>query len=213
MTLWTNLHGSFVFGLALLGPFALEAVLAAPADRRIAAVRGWLMFGLLAVGAALLNPRGVEALLFPVKLMGLKSLAGVGEWRPEAFDHIGPLEIALLALLGFALHRPIRVAPVRLALLVVLIHMALHHTRHAMVLGLIAPMILARPIAGAIELKRAAPLALSRAQVALVLAIFVALAGLRLAAPITREDGPMAPIAALAAVPAELREKPGAQSL
>jgi hypothetical protein len=45
-------------------------------------------------------------------------------------------------------------------------------------------------------------------QAALALALFVALAGLRLAIPVTRVDGPMAPISALGAVPAELREKP-----
>jgi hypothetical protein len=213
MTVWSNLHGSFIFGLALIGPFALEAVLAARPEKRIAAARGWIVFGLLALGAALINPLGIEALLFPIRLMGLKSLAGVGEWRPEAFDHVGPLEIALFALIGFALLRPLRVAPVRLLLLIGLIHLALHHTRHGMLLGLLAPMILARPIAEALAQTRApleaeASRGMTRLQAALALALFVVLAGLRLAIPVTREDGPMAPISALAAVPAELRARP-----
>ncbi|WP_296713878.1 hypothetical protein [Rhodoblastus sp.] len=215
MTIWSNLHGSFIVGLALIGPFALEAVLAARPEKRIAAARGWIVFGLLALGSALINPLGLEALLFPIRLMGLKSLAGVGEWRPEAFDHVGPLEIALFALIGFALLRPLRVAPVRLLLLIGLIHLALHHTRHGMLLGLLAPMILARPIAEALA-QTPAPLAqspdmgrlITRLQAALALALFVVLAGLRLAIPVTREDGPMAPISALAAVPAELRARP-----
>jgi hypothetical protein len=216
MMLWSNLHGSFIFGLALIGPFALEAMLAAPPEKRIASARGWILFGLLALGAALINPLGIEALLFPIRLMGQKSLAGVGEWRPEAFDHIGPMEIALLALLGFALLRPLRVAPVRLLLLIGLIHLALHHTRHGMLLGLLAPMILARPIALALAQTPQEALAqepdasrgLTRVQAALAVSLFVALASVRLANPVAREDGPMAPISAVAAVAAELRARP-----
>src|SRR5579872_4686956 len=30
MTLWANMHGGFIFGLVLIGPFALEALTAAP---------------------------------------------------------------------------------------------------------------------------------------------------------------------------------------
>jgi hypothetical protein len=163
----------------------------------------------------LINPLWIEALLFPIRLMGQKSLAGVGEWRPEAFDHVGPLELGLFALLGFALLRPLRVAPLRLLLLLGLIHLALHHTRHGMILGLLAPMILARPIAEALAQgnlasaeKSSAPRGLTRAQGALAAALFIALAGLRLSNPVAREDGPMAPISALAAVPAALRDKP-----
>lgn len=207
MTLWANLHGSFTFGLALLGPFALEAILAAPADKKTAVARQWAFFGLLALGAALLNPRGIEALLFPVKLMGLKSLSTVAEWRPESFERIGPLEIDLLALIGFACLRPMRVAPLRLILLVGLIHLALHHTRHAMILGLIAPMILARPIAAAIGQPAPRRFRFGVSQSLALIAIFVILAGLRLAVPVARDSGPMAPISALATVPAELRAK------
>jgi hypothetical protein len=163
----------------------------------------------------LINPLGIEALLFPIRLMGQKSLAGVGEWRPEAFDHVGPMEIALFALIGFALLRPLRVAPLRLLLLIGLIHLALHHTRHGMLLGLLAPMILARPIAEALTETPSEALpqepdasrGMTRVQTALALALFGALAGLRLAIPVTRADGPMAPISALAAVPAELRAR------
>lgn len=208
MTVWANMHGSFLLGLALLGPLALDALVSAPEGKRIEALRGWVLFGLLALGAAMIHPYFYHAILFPLTLMGMKSLSGVWEWRPESFDHIGPLELNLLALIGFALYRPMRVPPARLLLLIGLIHLALHHQRHAMILGLLAPMILARPIAEAIDLPPAPWRVLSRAQVGTVLAAFIVLAGLRVAVPIAREDGPTAPIAALAAVPAELRAQP-----
>jgi hypothetical protein len=208
MIVWANMHGSFLLGLALLGPLALDALLCAPEGKRIAVLRGWVLFGLLALGAAMVHPHGYHAILFPLTLMGMKSLSGVWEWRPENFDHIGPLELNLLALIGFALYRPLRVPPARLLLLIGLIHLALHHQRHAMILGLLAPMILARPIAEAIDLPPSPWRALSRQQIAAIVAAFVALAGLRATLPIAREDGPTAPIAALAAIPAELRVQP-----
>src|SRR5271157_1868746 len=49
MILWSNMHGGFVIGLALIGPFALEAVGAAPRGARLAALRAWALFGLAAV--------------------------------------------------------------------------------------------------------------------------------------------------------------------
>ena len=99
MTLWANLHGGFAFGLALIVPFALEAVVAAPTERglsrsRLGAVRS------REFGRGALTPFGIEGLLFPLKLMNLAYLSEIDEWRPENFAHPGPLELALLALIG-----------------------------------------------------------------------------------------------------------------
>ena len=35
MTLWSNLHGGFVFGLVLIGPIALDAVLNVESSARL----------------------------------------------------------------------------------------------------------------------------------------------------------------------------------
>ncbi|MCI4679195.1 hypothetical protein K9U39_05990 [Rhodoblastus acidophilus] len=207
MTLWANMHGSFLFGLALVAPLALEAFLAAPAEKKFSAARQWVFFGLLALGAALLNPRGIETLIFPIRLMGLKSLSGVKEWQPVSFDHVGGLELSLFALLGFTLRRPVHVSLLRVVVLIGLIYLALQHSRHSMLLGLVAPMILARPIAKAIGQPKLAPSRLSRPQIAVFSSLFLICAGIRLAAPIQRENAPMSPVAAIATVPAQLRDK------
>jgi hypothetical protein len=211
MTLWSNLHGGFLFGLALIGPFALEAVALAPWPARVAAARDWTLFALASLAAALVNPYGVEALLFPFRLMGVDNLSRISEWRPQDFGHLQPMAISLLLLLGFALTRPMRTPPIRAATLVGLVFMSLQHARHEMLLGLIAPMLLARPIAAAIgaeaptdeDWRRIARLALSTAA-----ALAAALSLVRFAAPLARVDGPTAPIAALNAVPDDLRAKP-----
>ena len=210
MILWSNMHGGFVFGLALIAPFAGEAAAAAPPGARLPALRPWALFGLAATAAALINPFGVEALLFPFRLMGVENLTRISESRAEDFGRVGPTEVGLLAVLGFALSRPMAMPPIRAALLVGLLAMALTHARHAQLLGLVAPMLLARPIAAAIgaaaqrqERPRAAP-----AAIAASLAAALAMAALRIADPIVRVDAPSAPISALAAVPAELRARP-----
>jgi hypothetical protein len=107
MTAWSNMHGGFVFGLALIGPFALEALAAAPRQARPATAGAWGLFGLAALLAALLNPYGVEALVFPFRLMSVENLSRISEWRAQDFSHVGPMEIALLSLIGFALTRPL----------------------------------------------------------------------------------------------------------
>jgi hypothetical protein len=120
------------------------------------------------------------------------------------------MELALLTLLGLTLTRPFTMTPIRAVLLIALVAMALQHSRHQVLLGILAPMLLARPIAAAIgaesageEWRRVARLALP-ATVAAVMAIGV----VRLMMPIQQADGVSAPISALSAVPPESRRKP-----
>ena len=147
MTLWANLHGGFAFGLALIAAACLEAVWEAAPGARLAATRKWALFFVVSVVAALITPFGLQGLLFPIRLIGFSQLANIGEWRAEDFSHPGPLEIFLIGLIAFALLRPMRVTPVRVALIVGLIHLALQHGRHEMLLAVVAPMI-SRPPGG-----------------------------------------------------------------
>jgi hypothetical protein len=205
---WANLHGGYFLGLALIGPFALEALAEAAPDRRAAALRDWTLFGAASLAASLVTPFGLSGLIFPFKLLGLASLAGVTEWRPADFSHIGPLEMALVATLFVLLQRGVRVPPLRLALLLLVLHMSLQHARHQMVLAVIGPMLLAEPLGRAL-CGPAPAVAVGRRGWALRCTVAaLALAGARLAAPIVRVDGPASPIAALRQVPDALRERP-----
>jgi len=210
MTAWANLHGGFIVGLMLIGPFALEAVTEAPVGARLITARAWATFALAALAAALINPYGVDALVLPFRLMSVENLSRISEWRPQDFSHLGTMELALLTLLGLTLTRPFAMPPIRAALLIALVAMALQHSRHQVLLGIIAPMLLARPIAAAFG---AAPVGEERRLVARTalfasLAAALAIGGARLMAPIERTDGAAAPISALSAVSRELRRKP-----
>jgi hypothetical protein len=209
MTAWANMHGAFIVGLILIGPFALEAVTEAPVGARLLAARPWATFALAALVAAILNPYGADAFLLPFRLMSVENLSRISEWRPQDFSHIGTMELALLTLLGLTLTRPFAMPPIRAILLIALVAMALQHSRHQVLLGILAPMLLARPIAAAIgaesageEWRRVARIALP-ATVAAVMAIGV----FRLIMPIEQTDRASAPISALSAVPRELRRK------
>jgi len=211
MAAWANLHGGYVLGLALIGPFALEALVEAPPALRVSTARAWTAFAAASLAACLVTPFGLAGLIFPFKLLGLSSLAGVGEWRPADFSRPGPLEIALLGGLFVLLQRGVRVPPLRLALLLLLLHMSLQHSRHQMLLAVIGPMLLAGPLAEALAAGKVRPAGGSAAGRGWALACAAAalvLAGARAALPIGRVDGPSAPISALQHVPPDLRAQP-----
>jgi hypothetical protein len=208
MTPWANLHGGFILGLALIGPFAMEAVIAAAPERRTVAAKGWAPFAVASLAASLVTPFAVSGLLFPIKLLGLSSLAGVSEWKPTDFSRIGPLEISFIAALYVLLWRGVRIAPRRLALLLFLLQMSLQHSGHQMVLAVIGPMLLAQPLGNSIGGQRNPSQHTAGPGWALGTAVAVViLAGVRLAWPVIRDDGVTSPITALQHVPPALRQK------
>ena len=205
MCLWANLHGSFILGLLLVVPLALEAALAEPAAWRGVLAR-WGGFLLAATGAALLTPHGLAGLLFPFQLMGMDELGRIIEWRPPDFTIIQPLELVLVAGLYVALTRGARLPPVRLLMLLGLLHMSLHQTRHQMLVGVIVPLLVAEPLSAALA-PRPAAYGIGRWRAG-GLAAMAGLVALRLLLPVVRVDGPMAPITALAHVPPALAAQP-----
>jgi hypothetical protein len=207
MLLWVNMHASFLLGLALIAPFALEALIEARPGERLRALRGWARFGAASALICLANPQGFEAFVYPVFVMNMKMLSSIVEWRPASFEHIEPMEIALLGLIGLGLFFPVRLRPLRLAVLLGLIHMALHQGRQQMVFAIVAPLLLAGPMARAFP-ACATPAAREKLIWRGAVALMALLVAVRLTLPITRENGPTAPLSALAAVPESLREKP-----
>lgn len=209
MAVWANMHGGYVFGLALIGPFALEALLGAPRGRWVEVTWRWGLFGVLALGAALITPHGIEGLIFPFRVMTMESLPEILEWRPMSFAKPGPFEYALLGTLFVAFTRGVRMPVVRTMLVLLLLHMALQHMRHATVLAIVAPLLLAQPFGRALEPALRADFSrYRRPALAVALAGLVAISAVRLIDPLVRRDGVNAPISALASVPEDLRGRP-----
>ncbi|MBD5803302.1 hypothetical protein AZOA_27380 [Azoarcus sp. Aa7] len=147
MTLWANLHGSFVFGLALAGALALDAVLQSPGTLRRAAAIRWGAFVTLAILGAIVTPWGLHGLLFPFELTSMSvSLSVIQEWRSPNFQKFHPLELWLMIVLALACAGRVRLPWLRLLLVLGLVHLALQHNRHASVLGLVSPFLIASPL-------------------------------------------------------------------
>jgi hypothetical protein len=210
IVLWANLHGSVCLGIAFIAPTALEALVQADRHQRPNVLKTWALFAILAVAAASLTPYGWQTLLMPIHTLGLgEGLSIILEWQPQNFGKLGGFEICLLSGIGYALYRGLTLPPIRIVVLIGLIHLALSQSRHADLLAMFAPLFLARPLAqqssgasarrdseGApdlVALKLPVP-----AAVGLALAILALVAGLvatRGAAPASRNT----PAAAIAA--------------
>jgi len=146
MAVWANLHGGFVLGLALIAPIALEALWQSAEGQRPAVVKQWSLFAIAALVASCCTPYVHNTLIAAVRIMNLgEVLTVVSEWRPADFSSFGPFEAALLALIGLALHRGIVLSLPRIALLLVLTHMALSHIRCLEAFAFLAPLAMARP--------------------------------------------------------------------
>lgn len=149
MTVWANLHGGFIVGIGLACAFALEAVLTAPRERRVTTGKSWGIFIALAVSFSLLTPHGAQGILFTWQILFDHSYAleRIGEWRSPSFQTLQPLELWLLGGLALVLHQGLRLPPIRLVLLLGLLHLSLKHIRHVEMIGLLAPLFLASPFA------------------------------------------------------------------
>ncbi len=158
MVAWANLHGGFTFGIMMVGALGLDAIVTSPSETRLRTAARWVGFGLLAMAAGCVTPYGWQSMLMTVRILGLgPALSIIGEWKPADFSHLGGLEIVLLLAFGAALWRGVTLSPVRIVILLGLVHMALSAERNAEIFGLVAPLVVARPLAAQIANIRGAP--------------------------------------------------------
>ena len=149
MTLWANMHGGFTLGLALACAFAVEALLTCPREQRMATGKTWALFLALALGSSLVTPHGVQGILFTWQMLFELNymLSRIGEWRSPNFHTYEPLELWLLGGLALVMHQGLRLPPMRLILILGLLHLALKHVRNIELVGLLGPLFLASPFA------------------------------------------------------------------
>jgi hypothetical protein len=194
MILWANLHGSFTFGIAIAGGIACDALWNAPASERFRVARQWFLFGVLAIAAASINPYGPEAILVTTRTIALgEVLTIVTEWRSQDFTHLGAFEVIMLGAFGFAVYRGVKLPPMRILLTFGILHLSLSQSRHADLLGLLTPMLLARPLAeqfAALAAERGMKRTMARvsawapaAAVAVLIAVTGAVAAVKTVAP------------------------------
>ncbi|MGJ0484890.1 MAG: hypothetical protein ACR65R_10185 [Methylomicrobium sp.] len=150
MTLWVNMHGSFLIGLAFIVFFAAESIfLADNKGTKLKLAKNWLIFFTSSLFATFLTPHGLDGLLLPLKLTGQTYMVDtIAEWASPNFHGFQPLEIWLMLFIGVSLFKGLKLPIFRLVFILGLLHLSLKSIRHSTdLLSFLAPMVLAEPFA------------------------------------------------------------------
>jgi hypothetical protein len=204
ITLWSNLHGGFVFGLLIAAVFGLEALVSS--TDRARALWQWGLFGLACAFAVLINANGLEGVLHPLRFTSLEMLPLIDEWKPSN-PAITPFFFGVLALaLALIVWKRPRLHPVRWLLLAIMLGLALLQVRHQAMFAIVAAMLLPEGFA-----KGAAASADSNLPVRTALIAAAGAAALLIARailPMEPPDNEANPWKLIAAVPSQLRSQP-----
>ncbi len=148
MMLWANLHAAFTLGFIILGALALDALLRAAPAVRLRTALGWGSFGVLAVGASMLNPYGWSSILLTFHMAGAnEGVPLIDEWTPIAWGWraglIGLSAATLILAMAFA---DLRRNGARLLLGLFVTWLAFRHERFVMMLSMVLPIISANSV-------------------------------------------------------------------
>jgi len=151
MIIWANIHGSFLFGLALLGIYTLAALAdcVAGGEQARDSRRKFISFsviGTVCLLASLLNPYGYRLLLFPLEILtAAPAMSTISEWQSPDFHRFGSYELYLLLLVLTFLARKASIRLLEAALILFSIHMSLVARRYIPIFAiLMAPVLAAR---------------------------------------------------------------------
>src|SRR5262245_12931319 len=146
MLLWANVHGSFTFGLVIIYFFLCFAIYEAYTQKDAGNRRRLTILLVGVTAAALITPYGALSALKTIKLMSVPALAQIDEWGAPDFQH-DPIHLASIVVV-FALlaYSGIRLRGPRLLTLLLVTVFALQHKRGLGLFGLVAPLLLARPL-------------------------------------------------------------------
>jgi hypothetical protein len=168
MAVWANMHGGFIFGLALIGAFAagesgraIWAALYDDADATYArAIRLWQVL-VLSTAACLLTPNGLSGLIYPFSYLGDNaSTRYISEWVSPDFHKFQyhffeALLLALIVGLAGLARRPAVVPGLRRVpyltqalLLVAFTHLALDSVRNINLFSVIVAPFIAAYLSG-----------------------------------------------------------------
>jgi hypothetical protein len=202
MTLWANLHGSFVLGIGIAGLFGLEALLFSGDRTRV--LRTWVPFGIACVAAVFINANGVSGVVHPLRMEDLQMLPLIDEWKPSN-PKVTPFFFAILALtLALIAWKRPRLMWTRWLLLAGMLGLALLQVRHQAMLAIIAAMVLPEGFGR----KGVAFVPADRAAIGVVSAAALALIIARAILPLSPVENETNPWKLIAQVPAQYRSQP-----
>ncbi|MGU3541077.1 hypothetical protein [Methylobacterium sp. A54F] len=149
LALWANLHAGFTIAFPVAGLMAAEAVAGAASGQRRAMLLRWGVFLAGCPFAACLTPYGAHAIWITASLFGTgEPLPFITEWQPLPLDAAGAgTRVVMLALPALLVLREPGRHLWRVLLLALLATMAIRHARFLDLYALIAPVLVAAPLA------------------------------------------------------------------
>jgi hypothetical protein len=143
MLVWSNCHGGFVLGVAVLGVWLVAEEVQRRWGRGAEARARLWDAGLLAMAAAAVNPNGLRVI--PVLLHYRQSFltSTLAEWRPPVLSDWSPFVVLLLAGAAALLYARRRVRLADAALYVMFAGAALAAGRNTFLIGFLAPVMIA----------------------------------------------------------------------
>jgi hypothetical protein len=146
MLLWANVHASFTLGLVIISFFLCTAMYQAYIKTDAEKLRRLVILLLGVTAAALITPYGPFSALRTIKLMSIPALAQIDEWGAPDFQH-DPIHLAsIMGVFALLAYSGIRLRGPRLLTLLLVTVFALEHKRGLGLFGLVAPLLLARPL-------------------------------------------------------------------
>jgi hypothetical protein len=137
MTLWTNMHGGFIFGLVTCGVFLAAACMrrAAGSSTPLEPSKLALLF-LLMVGACAINPYGPKYVLYPFSYLGNVHLqTRITEWAGTVVRDYLNLELVILVVVAGCAFVP-RASPLEeVGLAGICLHFAFQAARNIFLVG------------------------------------------------------------------------------
>ncbi|MGF6307241.1 hypothetical protein ABIB82_001613 [Bradyrhizobium sp. i1.8.4] len=171
IALWANLHGGFLFGLVLVGAFALDAMWNALPAQRLSLALHWVAFGIGALAACCVTPYGWGSILASLRILGLGELLHlISEWMPANFGQVDAFGLSILGLIGATLHYRVKLPLPRIVLVLGLLHMALSHARNVELFALLLPLAVLTPVATQFGLQATGAIRLKVAPAAILIA-------------------------------------------
>lgn len=139
LAIWVNMHASFAVGLGLAAMIGFEALVES-GDRGRTFVQ-WGLYGCALGLAACANPHGLSGALYPLGVFTSPTVNLISEFHATDFSVWVAFEVAVMAFIGIALFRGARLAPVRLAMVLFLLHLAFTHIRHQSIFVIVGSLV------------------------------------------------------------------------
>lgn len=147
VSVWANLHGSFILAFVIAG-FAFLHVIEKSKLSNPVVVSKWLLFLLACPLAAMVHPYGVEPLRIGLNMMATNAaMSFITEWMPFNAHEDPMVEYYLLAFLAGLIGLRLRLSWAKVIFIIFVLHMLLSHIRFIYGFFLLVPIVIVPELA------------------------------------------------------------------